>query len=928
MTQIQLRRDTASNWSTNNPIPAQGEPCYETDTNKLKFGDGTSHYNDLDYFAGDITPYVLPIASTTVLGGIKVGEGLSITEDGVLSSTGGGTPTDVYTKQEVDTKLQGKQNTLIAGQGININEDGTISANTNLDVSNPLELAYPQLPNHGISLNDDGTFRRIAGVVNQGSIPSIGSGFRIINFSSSNLSGQTSNTIPINNYDAAYANWEAGATIVHEMLLVDEGGSNPRESFVFGNLEDSTFTMKACIGLNEGGSVGIQINSLTFTGGSWSSKVFTPSGTKYCGSGTVSYGVRGDDDYCKFGLNEGGNYALTFYDKATNTLKAHVEFTKGDFKTVVQSCNCVLLPFGYVDYESNASLHYDPEYNKVLSSTGAELWTATIPNTSETPTLQLNYDNTLLVNENNQLSVNSGGLGIPTATSELSNDSGFITKDVNNLTNYTPTSSLATVATTGSYNDLSDKPTIPTEYVLPPATTTTLGGVKPDGTTITVTDDGVISSVGGGGGEPTDTYTKEEIDNKLEQKQNAFDCALPLDLLEAETYGGDCFVKSSGEDEYYYMPSLGLPIQYAGPVVTKEALPMQVQYVPLATSADASAFTPVEYNGAFSDWQSDYHIYYEALKPTNDGDYPNYFFGFCNYFSASKDYAPRGCIYGKTTDSNYTFTMMVDLFGGGLDLGGGNIGFNFRQGTVLATTTIPLTYLDSSLYYLDFHFEGNDFKIDVLKKEDDSITHTASFGLDVAPSFNTASAVIMPLVRNVSSKRIYNANYFKVTDGEGNVVWSPAKQPTYGNQLVLKYNDTLILSGEELSVNTGNLATKSGNNIFTGENTFNQSVTFGNTTVTPEGRTIFDASLGSGLIAIGDTNASLSLRSSGNIQVNSDVMVTSGNVGTYAATTTQGANADTAIANLNGMKFWSGTQTEYDGLEAKDNTTLYIITGE
>ena len=51
---------------------------------------------------------------------------------------------------------------------------------------------------------------------------------------------------------------------------------------------------------------------------------------------------------------------------------------------------------------------------------------------------------------------------IPTKTSDLNNDSGFITKSVNDLTNYTLTSNLSTVATTGSYADLSNKPTIPT----------------------------------------------------------------------------------------------------------------------------------------------------------------------------------------------------------------------------------------------------------------------------------------------------------------------------------------------------------------------------------------------------------------------------------------------------------------------------------
>ena len=50
---------------------------------------------------------------------------------------------------------------------------------------------------------------------------------------------------------------------------------------------------------------------------------------------------------------------------------------------------------------------------------------------------------------------------IPSKTSDLTNDSGFITKSVDDLTNYTKTSSLATVATSGNYNDLSNKPTIP-----------------------------------------------------------------------------------------------------------------------------------------------------------------------------------------------------------------------------------------------------------------------------------------------------------------------------------------------------------------------------------------------------------------------------------------------------------------------------------
>ena len=80
------------------------------------------------------------------------------------------------------------------------------------------------------------------------------------------------------------------------------------------------------------------------------------------------------------------------------------------------------------------------------------------------------------------------------------------------LTPYAKTADLSTVATSGSYEDLTNKPTlfsgdyqdltnkptIPEPYTLPTASTDTLGGVKVDGSTITIAD-GVISSAGGGG---------------------------------------------------------------------------------------------------------------------------------------------------------------------------------------------------------------------------------------------------------------------------------------------------------------------------------------------------------------------------------------------------------------------------------------------
>lgn len=60
------------------------------------------------------------------------------------------------------------------------------------------------------------------------------------------------------------------------------------------------------------------------------------------------------------------------------------------------------------------------------------------------------------------------------------NTNGVVSADVtaSTLTAYAKTTDLSAVATSGSYNDLSNKPTIPAAYTLPNATSSTLGGIK------------------------------------------------------------------------------------------------------------------------------------------------------------------------------------------------------------------------------------------------------------------------------------------------------------------------------------------------------------------------------------------------------------------------------------------------------------------
>ena len=88
---------------------------------------------------------------------------------------------------------------------------------------------------------------------------------------------------------------------------------------------------------------------------------------------------------------------------------------------------------------------------------------------------------------------------------DLTNKPNLFDGDYNNLTNKPNLFS-------GNYEDLTNKPTIPEPYTLPTASTTTLGGVKVDGSTITIAD-GVISSAGGGGTDLSNGFVIDTTNN-------------------------------------------------------------------------------------------------------------------------------------------------------------------------------------------------------------------------------------------------------------------------------------------------------------------------------------------------------------------------------------------------------------------------------
>ena len=62
---IQIRRDTAANWTSANTVLAQGELGAETDTSKIKIGDGSTAWSSLAYLI-DAGGYLTATSTNTL----------------------------------------------------------------------------------------------------------------------------------------------------------------------------------------------------------------------------------------------------------------------------------------------------------------------------------------------------------------------------------------------------------------------------------------------------------------------------------------------------------------------------------------------------------------------------------------------------------------------------------------------------------------------------------------------------------------------------------------------------------------------------------------------------------------------------------------------------------------------------------------------
>jgi hypothetical protein len=146
VTQIQVRRGTASQWTSTNPTLAAGEFGFETDTNKLKCGNGSTAWNSLAYLNndGDITGVT---AGTGISGGgtsgtVTVSIDTSVTADLTTAQTlTNKTLTSPLINLGINTQTGTTYTTVLGDNGkiITLNNASAITASIPTNAS----VAYP-----------------------------------------------------------------------------------------------------------------------------------------------------------------------------------------------------------------------------------------------------------------------------------------------------------------------------------------------------------------------------------------------------------------------------------------------------------------------------------------------------------------------------------------------------------------------------------------------------------------------------------------------------------------------------------------------------------------------------------------------------------------------------------------------------------------
>lgn len=418
-----VRNAIEQDWINANPVPDKGEIVYTSDTNTLKVGDGINKYVDLPTIAGgggggtDNYNELLnkPQINGTTLSGNKSSSdlGLATSAQGALA----------------DTALQ-------PGDNISelTNDSGFITGINSSDVTSALGYT-PVDPSDLSTVATTGNYNDLS---NKPTIPVVPTNVSAFTNDAGYITGIDSTDVT-NALGYTPADQSSLATVATTGAYSDLTGTptiptvnDPTIVITQGGVTKGSFSLNQASGdtiaLDAGGLIGDfvpQYTTMPTADISHADQI-----VQYKGATDSTY----TNGYFYKCVEEGGVYSWSQVSVQPGTSDYSTLSNKPSINSVTLTGNKTSADLGIlsdITQGSNITIDKTNPSNPVISATG-----------------QVNADWN-----------STSGL------SEILNKPTLGTMAAENANDYTPTSGLATVATSGSYNDLSNKPTIPAAQV-------------------------------------------------------------------------------------------------------------------------------------------------------------------------------------------------------------------------------------------------------------------------------------------------------------------------------------------------------------------------------------------------------------------------------------------------------------------------------